>query len=551
MTSLVWFGPFRSVDNNNNPLVAGQLFTYTAGTSIPQATYTDSTGVTPNTNPVILNSRGEAFIWLTTGQAYKFLLEDSSGNFIWSQDNVTAGTIPTPPPPAVPYYAQTTFEVAAGVLPVNFQYNNSPHDIRRYAGWSGTGGVDDSAAWQALALVVGKGGNAYIPPGPTMIASEVIFQVPSLSRTVIWGYGVQIYTNNTVANPYGNTSGAAYAIDGLRFAGGGNSDSLTIYGLTYNQLDAVCLSGFNLGNGETSGSVRPAALVTLVDCQVVISSTVAANAGFSCFQLIANGIGNGYWNKFIRCSTRQLSGNIAAQAPFAFLLGGQANATTIRDCYITSTNYGVGLYVDSTGSVGNAVLIDANHFEGANAGGNYCVIVNGATAGFPGGVAGANVSGLRVTNNRAEGYLGGGFVLFNYLAFDSAVPTFLSGNYLVSNVSQYTAQNNQLSLQVSFTSYDASVTPSYGPGQMTKISCHNPFTVNNIGGVGGPGDFNAFVGYQVAGTKVLGAQIAGYGTPTGGSHQPSFAAGSISLANLAAAVAQLIVDLETHGMVSS
>ena len=39
----------------------------------------------------------------------------------------------------------------------------------------------------------------------------------------------------------------------------------------------------------------------------------------------------------------------------------------------------------------------------------------------------------------------------------------------------------------------------------------------------------------------------GYGTPTGGSHQASFAAGSITLANLAAAVAQLIVDMKANG----
>lgn len=41
------------------------------------------------------------------------------------------------------------------------------------------------------------------------------------------------------------------------------------------------------------------------------------------------------------------------------------------------------------------------------------------------------------------------------------------------------------------------------------------------------------------------AQPTGYGTPTGNAYQPSFAAGSITLANLAAAVAQLIIDLKT------
>lgn len=47
------------------------------------------------------------------------------------------------------------------------------------------------------------------------------------------------------------------------------------------------------------------------------------------------------------------------------------------------------------------------------------------------------------------------------------------------------------------------------------------------------------------------AQPTGYGTPTGGSHQASFAAGSITLANLAAAVAQLIIDLKSYGLLAA
>lgn len=54
-------------------------------------------------------------------------------------------------------------------------------------------------------------------------------------------------------------------------------------------------------------------------------------------------------------------------------------------------------------------------------------------------------------------------------------------------------------------------------------------------------------GLQVLGNPVIGPRIGGYGVPTGGVHQPSFAAGAITLPNLAACVAQLIVDFETHG----
>lgn len=77
-------------DNNGNPLSGGQLFTYAAGTTTPQATYTDSTGGTSNPNPVILNARGEASVWMTPTQAYKLVLKDANGNLIWSQDQVSA-----------------------------------------------------------------------------------------------------------------------------------------------------------------------------------------------------------------------------------------------------------------------------------------------------------------------------------------------------------------------------------------------------------------------------------------------------------------------------
>ena len=53
---------------------------------------------------------------------------------------------------------------------------------------------------------------------------------------------------------------------------------------------------------------------------------------------------------------------------------------------------------------------------------------------------------------------------------------------------------------------------------------------------------------QINSNTLLAGQSTGYGTPTGGAKQASFAAGSITLANLAACVAQLIVDLKAGNM---
>jgi len=69
------------------PLIGGKVYTYAAGTTTPLASYTDSTGATANTNPVILDTRGEAAIWLSPA-SYKFLLKDSNDVTIWTSDNI-------------------------------------------------------------------------------------------------------------------------------------------------------------------------------------------------------------------------------------------------------------------------------------------------------------------------------------------------------------------------------------------------------------------------------------------------------------------------------
>lgn len=73
------------------PLSGGKVYTYAAGTTTPQATYTDATGATPNPNPIILDSRGETSIWLGSA-TYKFKLTDANDVEIWTVDYISAPT---------------------------------------------------------------------------------------------------------------------------------------------------------------------------------------------------------------------------------------------------------------------------------------------------------------------------------------------------------------------------------------------------------------------------------------------------------------------------
>jgi hypothetical protein len=80
------------LDNSGNVLTGGKIFTYAAGTTTNQATYTTSAGNIFHPNPIILDASGRVpsggEIWLFDTLAYKFVLETSAGVLIATYDNI-------------------------------------------------------------------------------------------------------------------------------------------------------------------------------------------------------------------------------------------------------------------------------------------------------------------------------------------------------------------------------------------------------------------------------------------------------------------------------
>ena len=78
--------------NSGVPLTGGKIFTYAAGTTTPQASYTTSQGNVAWTNPIVLNAAGRVpsggEIWLTSGVRYKFVLTDANDVLIATYDNI-------------------------------------------------------------------------------------------------------------------------------------------------------------------------------------------------------------------------------------------------------------------------------------------------------------------------------------------------------------------------------------------------------------------------------------------------------------------------------
>ena len=81
---------FTAIDANGDPVSGGKLYTYVAGTTTPQKTYSNVGLTSENANPVVMDSSGRATIYVTTGSSFKYLLKTSADVTLWTADNIGA-----------------------------------------------------------------------------------------------------------------------------------------------------------------------------------------------------------------------------------------------------------------------------------------------------------------------------------------------------------------------------------------------------------------------------------------------------------------------------
>lgn len=229
------FLQFFNPNNSGSPAVAYQLFTYAAGTSTKQATWTDSTQTSENANPLELDGNGVGNFWGDPTLAYKLVWApandtDPPTSPIRTVDNlyfpINIGALTQAILGSI-LYPRIAAESAAGVTPVNYAY--APYDIRRY--YSGSGSIDSALASAISVCKQAGGGRIRLPAGSYTSSASI-----NLSST----YGIILEGDGTA------TGGAG---DGttLTYIGTGSSAWITLTGSLGIQIRNMDLKHSNSG----------------------------------------------------------------------------------------------------------------------------------------------------------------------------------------------------------------------------------------------------------------------------------------------------------------
>ena len=192
-------------DNNGVPLTGGLIYTYAAGTTTPQATYTSNTGGTAQANPIVLDSAGRVpnEIWLTIGLSYKFVLKDSNGVQIGSYDNLSSindftsvfTTLATSSGSSLIGYTQGSTNAVATTVQSKLREVVSVKDF----GAKGDGTTDDTTAIQnAIDYAASLGGGTVYLPAGNYVVSQLQFK-SGQAQVIIEGQ-VQAYTYSNYAS---------------------------------------------------------------------------------------------------------------------------------------------------------------------------------------------------------------------------------------------------------------------------------------------------------------------------------------------------------------
>jgi hypothetical protein len=194
--------------NGNTPLTGGKLFTYAAGTTTPETTYTTVAGNVAHTNPIVLDSSGRVpaggEIWLSDAVSYKFVLTTATDVVLGTYDDVTGNgsgifaALAAPTGSSLVGFVQAGAEAVATTVQAKLRQTVSVKDF----GAVGDGVTDDTAAIQLAAAALTNGMSLYFPAGTYIVDGFVggqdvssVIRIEKKNRVTIYGDGARIRCN--------------------------------------------------------------------------------------------------------------------------------------------------------------------------------------------------------------------------------------------------------------------------------------------------------------------------------------------------------------------
>lgn len=167
----------RFYKNDGTLNAGGKVWTYVAGTTTPTTTFIDNVGSVPNTNPIILDSKGEAGIWSNGVIKVNVLEPDGTQVTGWPVDYIgTAPSIGALSYRGVWNASTNTPALTSGAGTKGYTYIVSV---------AGATNLDGIAVWAVDDFAIFNGTAWQIVPGGSVNASAAASAAAALASQVI------------------------------------------------------------------------------------------------------------------------------------------------------------------------------------------------------------------------------------------------------------------------------------------------------------------------------------------------------------------------------
>jgi hypothetical protein len=421
---------FQFSNATGTPLANGTLTVYLAGTTTLTNTWQDYALTSLNTNPVILDSRGECVLWLDSATNYKFVLKNSSGVVQWTLDNVS-GAASAPSLTAAFASFSASLASSSGSSQVGFLQSGTGAITRTLEskerdavsvkdfGAVGDGIANDTSAIQ-LALNSAK--FVYIPAGTYLLTASLNVQ----SNTTIIGQGASSILKAGANLVYGlsaiNVSNIN--ISDLAFNGGGqttnvatgfaNAIGIFAQGVNRLRINRVSITKCGISDGTTNdgtlggwgifvgpSSIQSTKDVVIDGCSITYIAGCGMNRGDG---IIINGTyvgATGFTSSDVVITNNYIAfcGRHCATVSASFDL--PFNVKITNNSFYNAALCGIDF------ESGTNCIVDNNYFKSCGNDQTYCnpSSLYGVTFNLMAGIAlaSANCTLIRLLNNSLEG----------------------------------------------------------------------------------------------------------------------------------------------------